>query len=124
MSGRKNALLKFQSVTNGDMSGNITSAVTNIEYVDNIGLQFNFTGSPTGTFAVEVSIDYARDAQGNVTNAGNWVPITFSSPPIASGAAGQVYIDMNQLSAPWIRSRYAATSGTGSLNAFITAKMV
>lgn len=124
MSGRKNSLPKFQIITAGNMSGNLMSSVTNIEYMDNIGIQLNFTGTPTGTFAVQVSIDYVQDAQGNVTNAGNWIALSLTPAPTAAGSANQIYIDINQLSAPWIRTIYTAGSSTGTLNAFVTAKMI
>ncbi len=125
MSGRKNALLKFQTITAGDMSlASITSQVTNIQFLDNIGVQLNFTGSPVGTFAVQISADHAQDAEGNVTVAGNWIALTLSPAPVASGSSNSIYIDMQQLSAPWIRVVYTKTSGTGTLNAFICAKMI
>lgn len=122
---RKNNLLRFQNIVNGDMSqASITSTVSNIQFLDNIGIQLNFTGTPTGSFAVQLSIDYAQDDQGNVTNAGNWVPITFTTPPVAAGAPGTIYLDLNQLSAPWIRVVYTKGSSTGTLQGFITGKML
>lgn len=125
MAGRKNSLVKFQTITSGDMSqATLTSAVTNIEYLDNIGIQLNWTGTPTGTFSVEISMDYSQDQLGNVTNAGNWIAVTLSPAITASGSADQAYIDLNQLSAPWIRTKYTKTSSTGTLNAFICGKMI
>lgn len=124
MSGKRNSLLKYQTISSGDMSGNLTSAVTQIEYLDNIGIQLNFTGTPTGTFSVQVSIDYAQDSLGNVTNIGNWIAVTLSAAATASGSANQIYIDLNELSAPWIRCIYTRTSGSGTLNAFICGKML
>ncbi len=110
MSGRKNNLLKFKTMSAGDMSqASLISLITNIQWLDNIGIQFNFTGSPTGDFHVEVSADYAQDNQGNVTNAGLWVPITLSPAPTASGSAGQIYINITEISAPWIRQTYNST---------------
>lgn len=103
----------------------ITSSVSNIQNLDNIGIQLNFTGTPNGTFFVQVSADYAQQVMGGVavvTNAGNWITVTLPTTPVASGSANQIYIDLNQLSAPWIRVQYTNTSGTGTLNAFITAK--
>lgn len=120
--GRKNNLLKFQVITAGDVSGNITSTITNIQFLDNIGYQANMTGNPTGTLSVEISADYAQDNNGNVTTAGNWIGLT--SEAITAGTPSIVYFDLNQLSAPWIRLSYAESGGTGTLNAFITAKMV
>ena len=78
---RKNTLRAFQNIKNGDMSTTLTSAVTNIERADDVGLQFNFTGTPVGTFSVQVSIDYAQDFMGNVLNAGNWVPVVLDPVP-------------------------------------------
>lgn len=125
MSGRKLTLKQFQTITSGDMSqASLTSRVTNIQRLDNIGIQLNFTGAPVGTFAVQVSADYNQDTEGNVTNAGHWVPISLSPSPAASGSAASIYIDLAELSAPWIRVVYTKTSGTGVLNSYITGKMI
>lgn len=131
---KKNQLTKFQTITSGNMaSASLTSTVTNIEFLDDVGIQFNFTGAPVGTLAVQVSADYAQDNQGNVTNSGNWVPLTFTywtgsafvtDFSIPTSVGSPVYLDLALLSAPWIRSVYTKTSGTGTLNAFITAKSV
>lgn len=122
---RKNQLTKFQNITNGDMStASITSPATAIHFMDDIGVQFNFTGAPVGTFEVQVSIDYMQDQEGNIQDPGHWIPITLNPSPIAAGVAGQIYIDLNMLSSPWIRVVYTRTSGTGTLNAFITGKEV
>ena len=126
MSGRKNGLLKFKAISAGAMANTdtLTSAVSNIEYLDNVGIQFVFTGTPTGTFYVDVSIDHAQDQNGNVSVAGTWTPVTLPSSPVASGAAGNVFIDLNQLSAPWVRFRYVNTSGSGTLDAYLCGKML
>ena len=123
MSGRQNRLVKFQTLTAGDMSqSSLTSAVTNIQGLKLVGIQLDFTGSPVGTFAIQVSADYAQDTEGNVTNAGNWAPITFNPTPTAS-AGSPIYLDIQNISAPWIRTVYTKVSGTGTLNVFITGKM-
>lgn len=113
MSGRKNVLGPFHIVTAGDMSGNITSPQTNIQFLDNVGIQFIFTGTPTGNFFVDLSID-------GVT----WTPIAFSGQPAASGSGDNIYLDINQTSSPLIRTRYVAASGSGSLDVWITSKQV
>jgi len=122
LSARKNNLRKYPIVTNGDMTTTITSAVTNIQFLDNIAIQLNFTGTPTGTFQVQVSVDYAQDDQGNVQVAGNWIPVLLPQSPVASGSAGFILIDLNQLASPWIRLVYVPSGGSGTLNAFISAK--
>jgi hypothetical protein len=123
--GNRSQLLKFQTITNGVMTGTstLTSTVTNIQFLDLIGLQMNFTGTPTGTFQVQVSADYVLDNNGNVINPGNWINLVLPTAPVAAGAPGNIYIDIIDTSAPWIRLQYTNASGTGVLNAFITAKV-
>lgn len=124
---RKSNLASYQIVKNGSMGANITSAVTNIFFLDNIGVQLNWlgaAGSAIGAFNVQVSADYEQDMFGNVTNAGNWVSIPLNPSPASASDNNSDYIDLNQLSAPWLRVTYTRTSGTGTLNAFIVAKVV
>lgn len=114
MSGRKNVLTPYHAITSGDMSANVTqSTPTNIQYLDNVSIQLNFTGTPTGTFQVQVSLDKA-----------NWIALSLSPTPGATGAAGNILLDLNGLSMPWIRVAYLSTSGTGTLDAYISGKMV
>lgn len=125
MSRGKDVLKPYLIVTNGNMaSASITSSATNIQYLDNVCIELIFTGTPTGAFEVQGSVDYQQDANGNITNAGHWVPITLPSSPVASGVAGTILIDMNQLSFPYIRVVYTRTSGSGTLNAYIGAKQL
>ena len=119
-----NLLRPIQIVTNGSMATSITGPAIETKQQDNIGFQLNWTGTPTGTFSFQVSMDYAQDIEGNVTNAGNWITLTVSPAITATGAADIAYVDLNQLSAPYARVVYTAVSGSGTLNAFITAKAV
>lgn len=125
---RKNSILKFQIMTSGNMaSASITSTVTQIQFLDNIGIQINYTGSsPVGVVNVQISADYAQDPQGVVTNTGNWINMTFGTTTDIAipGATSPIYFDIQETSAPWIRVVYTKTSGTGTMNAFITAKEV
>ena len=124
---RKSNLKRFNSIVNGSMAASITSPVSNIEFLDNIGVQLNWTGSPVGNFQVQVSLDYDQDNNGNVINAGNWVAVVLqpgSSINAPTTLGSPIVIDLNQLSAPWLRIVYNRTSGSGTLNAFVSAKMV
>ena len=121
MSSRKN-FLHYKQIVNGDMSGNLTSPATNIQQADIIGVQLNWTGSPVGTFQVQISADYAQDINGNVTNPGIWTPMALSPAPTTAGGS-PIYIDIQQLSAPWIRTAYIAGSGSGTLQATLVTKM-
>lgn len=116
-------------------TASLTSTVTNIQYLDDIGYQFNWTGSPVGNFQLQVSADYAQDGMSppNVTNAGNWVPLTFTywdgsmfvtGTSIPTTVGSPIYIDLALLSAPWIRAVYTKVSGSGTLDAFVTAKQI
>lgn len=121
---RKNVLPKYQIVSAGDMSqSSITSSVTNIQFLDNIGIQVDITtGTPTGSLAVQVSADYYQSPEGAVLNSGHWVTVT--SQAIAAGAPADTYFDLGELSAPFIRLLYTKTGGTGSLDAFIVGKEI
>lgn len=134
MSGRKNNIKQFNTVEAGDMSAaSITSAVTDIQFLDDVGIQFTWSGSPVGDFSIEVSADYSQDYQGNVQNAGHWVPLTFTywdgtqfvtDTSLPTSAGSPIYVDLALLSAPYIRSVYNRTSGTGALTTTITAKQI
>jgi hypothetical protein len=115
----KNALPPFKAISAGDMSGTITGPATGIQYLDNVSIQLNFTGTPTGTFQVQGSLDYVP----NLT-PGNWVPLVLPTSPIANGVAGNILIDLNQLSFPYIRIVYVPVSGVGALNCYVSGKAV
>lgn len=126
MSGRHNFLNKFKIQSAGDASqATVTSAVTNIQALDNVGIQVNIlTGTPTGTFDVQISADH-QEVNGNVSVSGSW--ISLGSPyqaAITSGSPANVYFDLNQLSAPFVRLLYTKGSGTGTFDAFIVGKMI
>jgi hypothetical protein len=77
-----------------------------------MGIQLVWTGTPTGTFDIQVSLDHRQDAYGNVTNPGTWSSLTISpSPSSPAGSASNTYIDINQLSAPYVRVVYTKGSG-------------
>lgn len=134
MSGRKSNLRLFKALVDGDMSqATLTSTVSCIQWLDNICYEFVWTGSPVGVLSVEVSANHAQDELGNVTVLGDWVPLTFSywngstfvtDFSIPTSVGSPVFLDLALLSAPWIRAKYTKTSGTGVLQAFISAKQV
>lgn len=101
----------YQVVTNGDMSGTVTSLVTTVNTQDNAGYQVKYSGTPTGSFFVDASI-----------NGVDWEALAFSPAPVAVGAAGSFLINMNQLPYHLIRLRYVPTSGSGTLQAWTMAK--
>jgi hypothetical protein len=129
----KKFLPKFNVIAAAAMTSNITSAITNIESLDDVGIQFTWSGAPVGTFRIEVSADHAQDIQGNVTVPGAWAPITFTyydgasnvtTSELPTSVGSPIFADLSLLSAPWIRSVYTFISGSGTLTTTITAKMV
>lgn len=111
MSIGKRVLAPYHIIKAQSMVGNILSPVTSIQYGDNVGIQLNWTGTPNGSFFVQVSLD-------NV----NFIPITLPTPVTAAGTASSAYISLNQLDAAYIQFGYTAASSTGTLDAYITWK--
>ena len=122
-----NYLNPVHFVTAQSMTSTFHSSPVHIMLGDNVGLQFQWTGTPTGTFTIEASMDYQENpsAPGDVTNTGNWTTITVS-PSITqpTGSTGLVLCNLNQLPFPWIRLTYTAGSSTGTLDAWIGYKGV
>lgn len=119
-----NILFPFHFLVSGDMSGNITSSVLEIREQDNIGFQLSWTGAPVGAFSVQVSVNHRQDGVGNVTVPGTWVTIPNSPSVSASGSPDGAYIDINQISAPYIRIIYSRVSGSGVLDGHVIGKGV
>lgn len=124
-------LLNTQIVTNGAMAGNLTSLVVETRYFGAVGLQLLIASSTaTGQVNVQVSANYNEDITNNVIAVGNWVNVdlTAANPQnlpyiqITSGQPANVYINLSAIAAPWMRITYTATSGTGTLNAWLTGK--
>jgi len=121
VSGRKSTIIQFKNIINGDMSqSSVTSSVTNIITADNLNQQLQWSGSPVGTFALQVSGDYEQDMFGNVQNAGTWVTLT----TLTTAGGNPAGIDLQGMGAPWYRVVYTKTSGSGTLQGFLTGKML
>ena len=118
MSG-KNATGPRLLVSGGDMSADYTSPIIDVQYADNVGLQLIFTGTPTGLFYIQGSINY--DPR---TTTGDWSNLDFSSAPEAAGAADNHLINLNQLPYKYIRVFYDRTSGSGSLSIYFMIRQV
>lgn len=103
-------------VQDKSLAASFTTDAVTIEFEDNIGIQATWTGTPTGTFSVEVSLD--------PSNLG-WQALTFTPAPTQpTGSTGTIYFPVNQTPAGFIRLVYTRVSGTGTINAKISAKSV
>lgn len=102
-------LLNIQTITNGDMSGNLTSSVTEIKEARRYGVQLIYTGTPTGTLKLQGSNDNT-----------NWTDLTSQSVSLTGSAGSKILTDDADYS--FVRTVYVFGSGTGTLNTIITAK--
>lgn len=99
-------------VAAGDMSDDITSDEIDVSEYDIGSVQFEWTGSPVGTFKLEA----------NNGPLGAWVPYTMSAVPTAAGAPDDALINLLALPDQSIRLKYTAASGTGVLEAWFSGK--
>jgi len=127
MSGRKNVLYTYQDplITAASMAASITGTPVNINFMDNVGIQLAWSGSnPIGSITFQVSLDYDPN-----NSVGTWTTVQLTpgnnltiSP---AGTADNAYVDLNQLSATYIRVIYTtAPTSSGALTAKIAAKML
>jgi len=125
-------LQPYQVITSGNMAltDGITSLVTLIPNFSLVSYTYSWSGSsPVGTVKVQVSNDYALDAVGVVARAGNWADVSFlrgsatASSVALSGSSGSDGIVLPLVGAYAIRLVYTRTSGTGTLQAYICAKV-
>ena len=120
-----------QVITSGDMSAaSITSSVTLLPSLSLGTYSYSWAGtSPVGNIAIQISDDYSVFPNGAVNNAGTWntayVVLNGSSTVNAipvSGNTGNGIVEWST-GAYAIRTVYTKTSGTGTLQSFITAKV-
>jgi hypothetical protein len=117
MSQGKRTLKPFILANALDLSANATSSVTVIENLDRALLHIKCTGTPTGTVAVQGSVDY--DSQS--PNAASWFDLPLNLDALA-GSAQDYVIDILETAIRALRINYTSTSGTGSMTATISAK--
>lgn len=116
-SHKNHDLPAYRNIPTQAVSGNVTSAPTQIFHKDNIGIQVVWTGTLAGSFDPQVSIDYNHD-----TGVGNWDSVPALPAIAAVGSPGHGTFDLKNLPSGWIRIVFNYTSGAGNLTSNITAK--
>jgi hypothetical protein len=120
----------YKVIEDGDMStARITSEPTIVQKLSQFSYQYVWSGSsPVGVVTVEASNDFELDATGAVKNTGHWNTISFSyngtivtDLPV-SGNTGQGLLEI-ETKAFALRTVYARTSGTGTLNVTAVGKV-
>lgn len=114
----KNIIKPFKLFSAVALTANQTSKITDISRLDNVGILISWGGtSPVGTVFVDV-------ASYNENEATNWQPLDFGATIAISGNSGTHQININQNPFTQLRLRYVFASGTGTMDAVITAKQL
>ena len=114
----------YSVITDGDMSSDIVSKVTIIRKMSEISYSVAWAGTaPVGSVSVQVSNDFAQNADGTIKNPGTWNTLPLSGPTNVSGSSDNGFIDIDASGAYAIRLVYTATSGTGLMQAVIAGKV-
>lgn len=106
-----------------DMTSTLHSAPFLVNQPTLVSISLGWTGTPTGTFQLEVSNDVTFYANGTVNNPGTWTSLPLSHTPTASGSTGSDFINAQGVAAYAARLSYTAASGSGSLTAIAMAKV-
>lgn len=113
-----------QIITDGDMSDDIVSEVTIIQKISLVSYSFSWSGSsPVGVITIEVSNDFSLNGDGSVRNEGTWSALDIDPAGAVSGSSGTGFVNISDISAYAIRAVYTSTSGTGTIQGYITGKV-
>jgi hypothetical protein len=114
---RKNVLVPYKLFEDQSLNASFTSPVTNIQYLDNVAIQLNWSSTTAeGFFSIEVSLDNL-----------NWVPLALSAAPTVLQDSDVIFLDLNQLATSYIRVSYTKTAvgaTDGVASCLIAAKMI
>lgn len=89
----------------------LTSQALDVSNYQSTAFQLSWTGTPTGTFAVLVSID-------GVT----YVDLGASSPNNPAGSPASGYLPVYGSGAKWMKLQYTNASGSGTLSGKAVSK--
>lgn len=126
MSSRKNVVF-YPVATAQSMAATFTTPATIITHLDNVTYEIICTsGGSIGTYSVQVSNDYTVDPPTNtITNAGNWTPLTLSTPLVSTGTGDNMVVSLNQLAFNAVRLAYvSAVAGTSTCSITIGCKLI
>ncbi len=113
---RKLVVKSFPMIDSVSMGASIESSVVNVQNLDQGSVFVEWSGgsTPVGTLTVE-----ARNGE-NAT----WYELDFNSVMSVSGNSGSHQIVFNSMPFTDIKLKYTRSSGSGTLDAVITAKSV
>ncbi len=110
-------------ITNGSMTGSLTSAVTIMDQLVMLSYAIIWSGTnPVGSISVEVSNDYSVNANGAVRNAGTWKALPLSTTSNVSGNSDSGFIDIDANAGYALRLVYTRVSGVGTMQVIAMGK--
>ena len=113
MSTKKSWLNGYALFNANDMSATSTSIETDVTNFDSLEIFFDWTASAvSGTLAVEVMYN----------QSGLWKPLSGLDALVIGGTSGNDQVVLNIVPFGKLRLKYTRISGSGVLNATITAK--
>ena len=119
---RKNIVQAFPLMTDEDMSGDITSAETSVKNLDKatVRITWDIGSSPVGVVTVQ-----ALQEKDNIpVSDSDWFDVDFDATITIDNTETEHQILFETLPFDKIRLRYTRTSGSGTMNAKISAKQV
>lgn len=104
----------------GDLSTDITSNVTNVRNLDKASIRVEWTGTPVG----ELKVQALQEKENQPIAEADWFDLDLGSTITIDNTDTEHQIIFNELPFERIRLQYVSTSGTGVINAKISAKQV
>lgn len=103
--------LNAHTINAQDLSVDITSDTLEVKEVNKVSVQWIWTGSsPVGTGHIQVS-----------NNGTDWKTLSTNDTSV-SGNTGNDMVNLPDIAYAYLRLLYAHTSGTGSLDAYVSGK--
>lgn len=106
-----------QIVIGTDLSANQTSEPIWLGHIALYSIQIFFTGTPGGNFKLQVSNDIGRPEAAKEEDRDfkieNWTDVADSATTVS--AAGDVFYDVRDSAARWVRVVWTQTSGSGTI---------
>lgn len=121
--GRKSVVNGFPMINGianpNNLSASFTSNLSSVKNLDYASIHIDWTGTaPVGVITVE-----ARNGDDlNNSARDDWYELDMGAPVTISGSSGDHQLVFVYLPFTDIRLVYTRTSGTGTINAFITSK--
>jgi hypothetical protein len=111
----------FSVISNGNMSGSLTSSPIFLDQKNMVSVQAVYTGAPNGAIKLQVSNDAGViNYDGSVSGVTNWTDYTGAVASISS--AGSQAFDVTATSFRWMQVVYVFSSGNGTLNVRVESK--